>query len=471
MPHIETDYLIIGAGAVGLAFADTIVAETDAHVTIVDRHGKPGGHWNDAYSFVALHQPSAFYGVNSLPLGSNRKDEAGVNAGLYELASGPEVSGYFERVMRQQLLPTGRVSYYPMAEYQGRDGAEARFTALLSGVETTVTVRRKTVDATFYGTSVPATHTPRYRVADGVRLVPPNALPHLWMQTDAMPPAYVIVGAGKTAMDVGVWLLASGADPASIHWVMPRDSWLLNRLKTQPGIEFFDPVFGGQAAQMEAFATATSVDDIFAKLEAAGVVLRIYPDVQPQMFHYATISEGEIAELRRITNVIRMGRVQAIEPGRMTLDGGDVTLPAGALYIDCTASAVEARASVPMFADGLITPQLVRVPQPAFSAAYVAFVEAHYPDDDAKNRLCAPVPFPQNLSDYPRANIVNLMNQFQFMQDPKLGKWVRDSRLDGFAKVVAQVAPDDADKMALLGRLRSNAMGAMANLQRIAVGG
>ena len=64
-PPIDTDYLIIGSGTTGLAFADTLIEETDAHVTIVDRHGKPGGHWNDAYPFVTLHQPSAFYGVNS----------------------------------------------------------------------------------------------------------------------------------------------------------------------------------------------------------------------------------------------------------------------------------------------------------------------------------------------------------------------------------------------------------------------
>ena len=101
MKHIETDYLIIGAGAVGLAFADTLLAETDADttITIIDRHGQPGGHWNDAYPFVALHQPSAFYGVNSMPLGNNRKDTSGSNAGCYELASGAEVTSYFDKVM------------------------------------------------------------------------------------------------------------------------------------------------------------------------------------------------------------------------------------------------------------------------------------------------------------------------------------------------------------------------------------
>ena len=49
---LETDYLVIGAGAVGLAFADTLIDETDAHVTIVDRPGKPGGHWNDCTNWL-----------------------------------------------------------------------------------------------------------------------------------------------------------------------------------------------------------------------------------------------------------------------------------------------------------------------------------------------------------------------------------------------------------------------------------
>jgi hypothetical protein len=464
MKSIETDYLVIGAGAVGLAFADTLIAETDAHVAIVDRHGKPGGHWNDAYSFVALHQPSAFYGVNSVPLGSNRKDSVGVNKGLYELASGPEISGYFDSVMRQQLLPTGRVSYFPMSDYLG----DGRFASLLSGEETAVSTRRKIVDATYYGTSVPATRKPAYKVADDVTVVPPNALPHLWMSKGERPERYVIIGAGKTAMDVGIWLLNSGTSPQMIHWVMPRDSWLLNRLRTQPGLEFFDETIGGQAAQMEAFAQSQSVDEIFERLEAAGVMLRIYPDRQPSMFHYATISEGEIVELRRIGNVIRMGHVQAVEAGRLILDGGELPMPGNTLYVDCTASAVEKRPAVPIFQGSDIVLQLVRVPQPAFSAALVAYVEAHYDDDTKKNQLCATVPFPHNLGEYPRTNAINMMNQFQWMQDPKLSAWIRNSRLDGFGKVIAAIEPGDAAKMELLGRLRGNAMAAVGNMQRLA---
>ena len=45
---IKSDYLIVGSGAVGMAFADTLLSETDATMTIVDRYPAPGGHWNVA---------------------------------------------------------------------------------------------------------------------------------------------------------------------------------------------------------------------------------------------------------------------------------------------------------------------------------------------------------------------------------------------------------------------------------------
>ena len=176
MKQIETDYLVIGSGTAGLAFADTLLDETDAHITIVDRHGKPGGHWNDAYSFVTLHQPSAFYGVNSMALGTGRKDTMGLNAGLYELASGPEVAGYFDRVMNHKLLPSGRVSYHSMCNYLGGQ----QFESMLSGERTQVQVPRKVVDATHHSPSVPSTHSPvprgARRAAGATECLPPARL-------------------------------------------------------------------------------------------------------------------------------------------------------------------------------------------------------------------------------------------------------------------------------------------------------
>jgi len=462
--RIETDYLVVGSGAVGLAFADTLLTESDARITIVDRHGKPGGHWNDAYSFVTLHQPSAFYGVNSLPLGSGLKDTHGLNAGLYELASGPEVCGYFDAVMRQRLLSSGRVDYYPMTDYRG----EGRLVSLLSGDETRVEVRRKTVDATWFGTSVPSTHTPAFTVAEGVRLVPPNALPHLAQSGGPVPDRYVILGAGKTAMDAGLWLISAGVPADRITWVRPRESWLLNRLCTQPGEEFFHDSIGAQARAFEAFATAPSADALFEQLEAAGNMLRIDPTVRPQMFHYATVSAGEVEVLRRITDVVRQGRVRAIEAGGLRFDAAFVPVAAGALYVDCTASAVTRRPAVPVFDSDRITLQMIRMPAPTFSAALAAWVEVHIGDEARRNELCTPCPLPDAVGDYPETELANLRNQLIWSSEPELRRWIRDSRLDGFGKVARAVTPDQTDRMAVLTALRDRAWPAAANLQLLA---
>src|SRR5262245_37638076 len=113
-PSVVADYVIKGAGAVGMAFADSMLTHSEASIVLVDRHDRPGGHWNEVYSFVRLHQPSTSYGVNSIELGTGSLDHAGPNAGFYELASGHEVVSHYDEVMRHRLLPSGRVQFFPM---------------------------------------------------------------------------------------------------------------------------------------------------------------------------------------------------------------------------------------------------------------------------------------------------------------------------------------------------------------------
>ena len=81
----DTDYLVVGAGATGLAFVDALAAGADVEVAVVDRHPAPGGHWRHAYPFVRLHTPSAYYGVNSLALGGDSIDRAGENLSLIHI--------------------------------------------------------------------------------------------------------------------------------------------------------------------------------------------------------------------------------------------------------------------------------------------------------------------------------------------------------------------------------------------------
>src|SRR6266850_150187 len=121
MDSHETDYLIIGAGAAAMAFADELLSKSDARIIMVDRRDKPGGHWNDAYPFVRLHQPSKYYGVNSRSLGSDRIDESGENAGMYERATAPQICDYYARVLEEHLLSSGQVRFFGMSDYRGDD--------------------------------------------------------------------------------------------------------------------------------------------------------------------------------------------------------------------------------------------------------------------------------------------------------------------------------------------------------------
>ena len=41
MQQLETDYLVIGSGAMGMAFCDVIITETNAEIIIVDQHHQP----------------------------------------------------------------------------------------------------------------------------------------------------------------------------------------------------------------------------------------------------------------------------------------------------------------------------------------------------------------------------------------------------------------------------------------------
>jgi len=432
MKQLKADYLVIGAGAMGMAFVDVLMTETDATFVMVDLHDRPGGHWNDAYPFVRLHQPSAFYGVNSRRLGSDQIDEVGGNKGLFELASGSEVLAYFDQVMNQQLLPSGRVQYFPQSEYLG----EGQFRNLVSGEVCQVNAT-KIVDASYMNVTVPSVTKPGYEVAEGVTCFPLNELPRQKREGAR----YVIVGAGKTGIDACLWLLDRGLDPDQITWIMPRDSWLLNRANIQPGV-LGHATASNFVSQAKAALEAESYEDLFLRLEANGNLLRLDKDHWPTMYRCATVTEAELSDLRKIKNIVRKGRVTNIKPGLLQLDGGEIELPDNTLIVDCSADGLEKRPVVSVFSGDQITLQAVRTCQQVFSAAFIGHIEASLDEDDQKNDICTPVPHPDTDVDWIRTTMSNAVNGFKWSQDPGLTEWLVNSRLDGFSQVRAADAPD-----------------------------
>jgi len=194
--------------------------------------------------------------------------------------------------------------------------------------------------------------------------------------------------------------------------------------------------------------------------------VRIDKDVRPKMFHGATISRAEVEELRRLKNIIRMGRVQHITETEIILDEGTIPTSKNIVHVDCSARAVANEEIVPVFQGDKIIPQMVRSYQPVFSAALIAHVEASYDDEAEKNRLCGVVPLPNHDTDYIRFTAAFMMNQYNWGQDKDLSKWLLGNRLDGFSDMVAGVSKEDTDKRAVLSRIRKNAPMAVMKLQQ-----
>jgi hypothetical protein len=463
MQEIDTDYLVVGAGASGMAFTDALLDNSDARVALVDRRHRPGGHWLDAYPFVFLHQPSANYGVSSRPLGGDRIETRGINAGFYERASAQEICDYFLQVLENKFLGSGRVRFLGMSDYQGQDRDGHHVASLLSGNDTLI--RAGTfVDATYVESDIPARHRPSYTVDPDVQLIPPNDLVDL-----AEPPAgFTVIGGGKTAMDTCTWLLATGVDPDRIRWIKPRDAWLFNRASVQP-LDLVGSYMQMQADWVHAAAEATDGRDFAHRLEAQNAFLRTDPDVEPRLFRGATISTSELESLRSIEQVVRKGKVRHLGPHQIVLDEGELTTEPGEVFVDCTAAGVRSTMPQPVFAPGRITLEYVTIGFIPWSAATVGAVEACRDDIDEKNRLCPPVIFTGDINDVLSLAYAGMSGIFARGAEPDLAAWTDNCRLNPASAAAAHI--DDPQVVAAYTSIATDIGDAMVNLADRVAGG
>jgi hypothetical protein len=414
----------VGAGASGLAFADTLSAEADVDVTLVDRREAPGGHWQQAYPFVRLHTPSAFYGVNSLALGEDRIDRTGENAGFYERATGEDVREYFATVA-ERLTQTSRI--HVLLHHEHLDGAPdgERVRDLATGEVRNIRVRQKVVDARYLEASIPATHVPPFEVAPSARVVPVNDLPEI-TRPGAL---YAVLGSGKTAADACIWLLDNGVEADRIRWIRPRDAWFHDRRHFQP-LDLVAGIIEGLALDAEAGALASSISDLVERLESAGRLVRVDPSWPATMYRGTMLSSRELDAVRQIKDVVRLGRVRRIEADRVLLERGEAATRPEVVHIDCAALGLNNAPGTPVFQPGRIVLQQVRHLSPCFNAALIAYVEAHRTEDADKNRLCPPNPYPSSIEDWPGMMARTWRAEGRWVREPDVSAWVAGSRLN-----------------------------------------
>ena len=222
----------------------------EQEIILVDKRAKPGGHWNDAYDFVRLHQPSYSYGVSSMLLGSGDKD----------LCSKPQILAYFELALKK-MEDTGRLKFLPQCEYVG----EGKIRSMVDkDLEYDVSVKKKIVDATYLNTSVPSTNPPRYMCAPEITLVPINSLIRINKYWDN----FIVIGAGKTGIDAVLYLLDLNVPAERIIWIMPNDSWLFNRSAV-----FFENVMNWIEGIRSSVLEADNFIEIILKLEKRKMML------------------------------------------------------------------------------------------------------------------------------------------------------------------------------------------------------
>lgn len=407
---VQADYLVVGAGAAGMAFVDSLIHNAEARVVMIDRRHSAGGHWLDAYPFVRLHQASEFYGVVSTPLGDGGLQADGPEAGMHHRAPAAEIVAYYGRVM-ERMVASDQVTFHPNSEYLGG----RRWISRLTGQHFAVPATCRIVNAHYLAPEIPARTPAPFGVAEGVKSIPVNDLVDL----SETPAQFVIVGSGKTATDAIVWLIDNGVDPEAICWLRPRDPWMFNRAVVQP-----DPVInlGMVADILESACEATSPDDLFLGMEARGVMMRIDPQVTPTMAKTPTLARWELERLRTVENVVRFGHIRHVEPGRLVCADGNAPIDRDALVVHCAAPGLQYAPLVPIWGPERITLQNVAT-GPIFGAAIAGYVEATRENDDEKNRLCQPHAFPNTPADWSLTVVQGAQGSQALATEPDVLAW------------------------------------------------
>lgn len=403
---LKTDYLVVWAGAMGIAFVDEMLHLTkDTTFVIVDKNANAWWHWNHAYRFVTLHQPSLFYGVNSKKF--NTKEN------MYATKS--EILYYYECVMRN-FIRTNRVTFLNQCEYQWDGKVQSLISADLSY---DIKISNKLVNATYMEADIPVLHKLNFDVEAWVEIVPVNQISELRKPYDR----YTIIWAGKTWIDAILYILKQGVHPDHIHWIISSDSWLLCQKTILP-----QNLLKKQKRILKIVADSRSVDEVIWSMKKAWMFYQIDTGTNPTKFRCATVSQNDLTKLRSIKNVHRKWHIRKIGIDSMVMDGWNIDTVWNTLYVDCTARWLGKRnEATNVFSGKQITLQSIFICLQVLSASIIAKIETLSCSEEEKNSMCQPVAHPNTPLEYLQSMKPSLENNVLWMR--KFPFWCCKTRL------------------------------------------
>jgi len=187
--------------------------------------------------------------------------------------------------------------------------------------------------------------------------------------------------------------------------------------------------------------------------------------VAPPMCHAAIVSEAELELLRRIDDVVRLGRVRRIERDRIVLDDGSVPTDEHTVHVHCAARGLTRATPRPIFEADRVTLQPVFWGFSNYQYAMLGVVEASLESDDARNRLCPAISYWDQNADYLSAYRALLIFEQARAAYPVLAAWARGTRLNPLGAIGQH--RDDPKVAEAFARMKAFGAAAVGNIGKL----
>jgi hypothetical protein len=314
------------------AFVASRYLPATARVLVLDKHRQPGGMWNDAYSYVRLHQPHRQFTAGNIAWSLNRERSY--------LATRDEVAAHLRHcfdVISKRFNVDARWGWQCLDHTE--DGNSVAVTARDPDGEVHAFTADRVIDARSFDVEA---IDPLPLSSRDVHSVAPRGLEASGLLSDDNTEPVWIIGSGKTAMDTIVTLVRTNPH-RSIGMVTGTGTYFYNRdlvnpngLKRWIGGMRYNAIFAGAAKRFDGTNAAEVSQWCLARVGTS-------PLREPAPTHvlFALMSEDETATVARgVSDVIRDHLVDVVDdpsgPVMLLRTGARHPIPPGSWVVNCS---------------------------------------------------------------------------------------------------------------------------------------